>query len=186
MRRVWRWSTGPGGSSAWRITSPTIIPWEMDKTPGLVAGDPVVVLTAISGHYTGLPGAQPPKVEYLVLRLGPRGGVLTRFALPNNDPPRTPFANFAITEIRVQPDGKLYQLGSAPDFGAAIYRYSLRRTDPPHPSPADPRRRRQAAGMNGSRKVAPGVSRYLTPSPPAGISCVSDQATISPRLRWSC
>jgi hypothetical protein len=120
---------------AWRITSPTIIPWEMDKTPGLVAGDPVVVLTAISGHYTALPGAQPPKVEYLVLRLGPRGGVLTRFALPNNDPPRTPFANFAITEIRVQPDGKLYQLGSAPDFGAAIYRYSLRPTDPPRTTP---------------------------------------------------
>jgi hypothetical protein len=30
------------------------------------------------------------------------------------------------TDIRVGPDGWIYQLGSSPDFGAAIYRFSLR------------------------------------------------------------
>ena len=63
-----------------------------------------------------------------MLRLGPRGGIRTRFALPKRDPPRSAYGESAFTDIRVQPDGRLYQLGSAPDFGAAIYRYSLRRT----------------------------------------------------------
>ena len=115
---------------AWRVSSPTIIWWSADKTPALVGGDPVIVLTA-----TGLASGPDPQLEYLVLRLGPRGGMRTRFALPKNDPPRSAFGNFAITDIRVQSDGKLYQLGSSPDFGAAIYRYSLRRTDPPTTTP---------------------------------------------------
>ena len=106
---------------AWRVKSRTIIWWEWVHTPpGLVDGDPVIVLAA-NRPPIGLSGTY----EYLVLRLGPRGGVRTRFALTYNDPPRTPFNKSAIKEIQVQPDGKLYQLGSSPDFGAAIYRYSL-------------------------------------------------------------
>ncbi len=102
---------------AWRLSSPTIIQMSLWATPALVGGDPVVVLEAYSG---------PPahKLEYLVLRLGP-SGIRARFSLPKNDPPRSAFGNFAITDIRVEPDGKLYQLGSAPDFGAAIYRFLL-------------------------------------------------------------
>ena len=118
-RRAWHWSTGRGGVvRAWRISSPTIIQMLLPATPALVDGDPVIVLEPYSG---------PPahRLEYLVLRLGPRGGIRTRFSLPKNDPPRSAFGNFAITDIRVEPDGKLYQLGSSPDFGAAVYRFSF-------------------------------------------------------------
>jgi hypothetical protein len=108
---------------AWRVTSPTILWWYFNKTPGLVGGDPVIVLTASAPYRAG-----SATFEYLVLRLGPRGGVRTRFSLPKQDPPLSAFNDRATTEIRVQPDGWLYQLGSAPDFGAAIYRYSLART----------------------------------------------------------
>jgi hypothetical protein len=105
---------------AWRVTSPTIIWWYWDVTPALVGGDPVIVLRADRD------GPSPDDLlEHLVLRLGPDGEVRTRFSLPYDQPPRTPFGRFAITAIRVEPDGNLYQLGSAPDFGAAIYRYSL-------------------------------------------------------------
>lgn len=105
---------------AWRVRSPTIIWWYGDVTPALVDADPVIVLTA-----TAPPAASIQAVEYLVLRLGPRGELRSRFSLPYDDPPRTPFGRFAITELRVEPDGNVYQLGSSPDFGVAIYRYSL-------------------------------------------------------------
>jgi hypothetical protein len=113
---------GPGGRvlRAWRITSRTSISPAPTVTPALVGGDPVVVLWPTE------PRGGEWHREYLVLRLGPRGGVRTRFSLPWNDPPESAFAGYgAITDIRIQPDGWLYQLGSAPDFGAAIYRYSL-------------------------------------------------------------
>jgi hypothetical protein len=103
---------------AWRVTSRTIIWWYVDKTPALVGSDPVIVLTASTPARAGW------EFEYLVLRLGPKGGIRTRFALPYDDPPRSAFGRFAITDIRIA-GGKLYQLGSAPDTGAAIYRYSL-------------------------------------------------------------
>lgn len=107
---------------AWRIRSQTAILAHGGST--LVGGDPVIVLDATEA-FTGAP---TPRSEYVVLRLGPRGGIRTRFALPNNDPPRSAYGDGVITDIRVQPNGKLYQLGSAPDFGAAVYRHSLRRT----------------------------------------------------------
>jgi hypothetical protein len=105
---------------AWRVTSQTIIWWYWDKTSALVDGDPVIVLTA--NEHVGTPDE---RLEYLVLRLGPKGGIRTRFALPYDDPPRTVFGRFAITDIRVGPGEELYQLGSSPDFGAAVYQYSL-------------------------------------------------------------
>jgi len=103
---------------AWRITSRTIIEPAGAATPALVGGDPAVVL------FPTRPSGGTYQSEYLVLRLGPKG-VRTRFSLPFDEPPRSAYAGYTITEIRVQPDGKLYQLGSAPDFGAAIYEYSL-------------------------------------------------------------
>lgn len=105
---------------SWRISSRTVIwmPWGV--TPALVGGDPVIVLTATA------PSGNPQ--EYLVLRLGPRGGIRTRFALPLHDPPRSAYGDSVITDIRVESDAKLYQLGSSPDTGAAINRFSLRRT----------------------------------------------------------
>lgn len=106
---------------AWRVRSRTAIAMPWNATPALVGGDPVIVLEA----FTGTPA---PRSEYLVLRLGPRGGIRTRFALPKNDPPRSAYGDGVITDIRVEADGKLYQLGSAPGFGAAVYRFSLART----------------------------------------------------------
>jgi hypothetical protein len=105
---------------AWRIRSRTSIePPFPSVTPALVGGDPVVVLfpTRVQG------GAF--QREYLVLRLGRQGGVRAQFALPFSEPPLSAFGEWAITGIRIQPGGNIYQLGSAPDFGAAIYRYSL-------------------------------------------------------------
>jgi hypothetical protein len=105
---------------AWRIRSRTSIePPFPSVTPALVGGDPVVVLFP-----TRVQGGEYQR-EYLVLRLGREGSVRTRFALPYDEPPLAAYEGWAITGIRIQPDGKLYQLGSAPDFGAAIYEYSL-------------------------------------------------------------
>ena len=107
---------------AWRVTSPTIIWWYTKKTPALVGGDPVIVLTA---HWPArAPGRQ---LEYLALRLGPTGTVRTRFTLPDGQPPRSAYGDepSIVTDLRVGPDGSLYQLGSGPHFGAAVYRHSL-------------------------------------------------------------
>jgi hypothetical protein len=109
---------------SWRIRSRTVI-WKYAGST-LVAGDPVIVLWA-QDPSGGAPGAPAPRSEYVVLRLGPRGGIRTNFSLVQNDPPRSAYGDGVINDIRVEPDGKLYQLGSAPGFGAAISRYSLRR-----------------------------------------------------------
>jgi hypothetical protein len=108
---------------AWRVESRTVIGWK--GTPALVGGDPVIVLSA--------DGSGPWKIRkyaYLVLRLGPSGSIRTRFTLPRNMPwqtpdPRAAWGEIITTDIRVGPGAKLYQLGSSPDTGAAIYRYSL-------------------------------------------------------------
>lgn len=130
------WETGPAphearialvdaaGSvvRAWRVTSRTIIWWYPNKaTPALVDGDPVIVLIAQWPNRP--PGHQR---EYLVVRVGPKGELLTRFALPADDPPHSAYGDETLvaTELRVEPGG-VYQLGTAPGFGAAIYRYSL-------------------------------------------------------------
>jgi hypothetical protein len=109
---------------AWRVSSRTGIVAHGGST--LVGGDPVIVLEALGVR----------KSEYLVLRLGPKGGLRTRFSLPNGDSPRSAYGDLVITDIRVRPDGKLYQLGSAPGFGAAVYRHSVGRIDPPATAPA--------------------------------------------------
>ena len=108
---------------AWRIFSRTAIAPTGYYTPALVGGDPVVVLdaTARSGGACGGPN-QPNcsfKWEYLVLRLG-RGGATRRFSLQ-----RTIYGDNLFADLRVGPDGKLYQLGSSPKTGIAVSRYSL-------------------------------------------------------------
>jgi hypothetical protein len=79
-------------------------------TSELVGGDPVVVLEDVVGG----------KLEHVVLRLGPHG---VRSQL------RLPFAVFGdnlLADVRIGPDGRLYQLASSPATGVTISRYALR------------------------------------------------------------
>jgi hypothetical protein len=98
---------------AWRVVSRTDINFNY-TTPELVGGDPVVVLDATAGR--------PPnfKWEYVVLRLGSHG-TRARFSLR-----RTVYGDNLLADVRVGPDGKLYQLDSSPTSGVTISRYSLR------------------------------------------------------------
>jgi hypothetical protein len=112
----WRFSLIDRGgrvTRAWQVVSRTRIGPILAATPDLVGGDPVVfmdVSARIGGDF---------KWEYLALRLGPHG-TRARLSLP------APAAwGDVITDLRVGPDGKLYQLGSSPTTGVAISRYSL-------------------------------------------------------------
>ena len=96
---------------AWRILSGTRIAPNA-TTPELVGNDLVVVLDVtarIKGAF---------RWEYLVLRLGPTG---TRFSLR-----RTIYGDNLLADVRVGPDGRIYQLGSSPATGARIERFALR------------------------------------------------------------
>lgn len=95
---------------SWRITSKTDLSFDF-TTAELVGGDPVVVLDASD------PAAG--KIEYSVLRLG-RHGVRSRFSLP-----RTVFGDNLLADVRVGPDGNLYQLATSPETGVVISRFSL-------------------------------------------------------------
>jgi hypothetical protein len=96
---------------SWRVTSKTDINFDF-TTPELVGGDPVVVLDASTSG----------KLEYVVLRLGPHG-VRSQFSLA-----RAVFGDNLLADVRIGPDGRLYQLGSSPETGIIIKRYSLGRT----------------------------------------------------------
>jgi hypothetical protein len=97
---------------AWRIVSRTDINFGY-STVELAGADPVIVLDATAGT--------PPsfKWEYQVLRLGPRG-VRAQFSLR-----RAVYGDNILADVRVGPDGKLYQLASSPASGVVISRFSL-------------------------------------------------------------
>jgi hypothetical protein len=97
---------------AWRVLSRTEINLNF-TTPALVAGDPVVVLDTTA--HTG----DNYRWEHVVLRLGPHG-LRERFSLA-----RALWGEQALADVRVGPDGKLYQLGTSPTTGAVVSRYSL-------------------------------------------------------------
>jgi hypothetical protein len=63
------------------------------------------------------------KWEYVMLRLGRTCGVRARFSL-SHVAPRAAFGD-VITDLRIGPDGRLYQLGSSPRTGVTITRYPL-------------------------------------------------------------
>jgi hypothetical protein len=94
---------------SWRVTSRSDIGFDF-TVPELVGGDPVVVLDVSASG----------KLEYLVLRLGPHG-IRSRFSLP-----RAVFGDNLLADLRIGPDNKLYQLGSSPETGVVIRRFSLR------------------------------------------------------------
>jgi hypothetical protein len=93
---------------AWRILSRTEIYGSADL-PDLVQGDLVVVLDVTS------------PLEHVVLRLTPRG-TRARFSLA-----QAMYGDAYYPDLRVGPDGKLYQLATSPETGVVISRYALGR-----------------------------------------------------------
>ena len=97
---------------SWRVLSKTDINFTY-ATPELVGGDLVVVIDP-----TAFVGTEF-KWEHEALRLGPSG---LRARLPLR---LAAFGENVLADVRVGPDGKLYQLASSPDTGVTISRYSL-------------------------------------------------------------
>jgi hypothetical protein len=97
---------------AWRVVSRTNVSFNF-TTPALVGGDLVVVLDVTAG------AAPHFKWEYQVLRLGSRG-LRAGFSLK-----RAVYGDNLLADVRVGPDGKLYQLASSPNTGVTIQRFSL-------------------------------------------------------------
>ena len=98
---------------AWRVTSRTDVGIGMN-TPEVVGGDVVVVLDVTQQTAAGF------KWEYEVLRLGKDGRVKAAFPLA-----RTIYGDNLLADVRVGPDGRLYQLGSSPATGLTISRFTL-------------------------------------------------------------
>jgi hypothetical protein len=94
---------------AWRILSrdETYGSDPLLFSPALVGGDPVVKLSFCC------------PLENVILRLGPHG-TRARFSLPFSI-----WGDALYADLRLGPDGKLYQLTTSHDTGIAIYRYSL-------------------------------------------------------------
>jgi Tol biopolymer transport system component len=97
---------------AWRIQSRTQVAFFPggSTTPELVGGNPLVVLDF---------SADPQTSEHVVLRLGPQGARV-RFALPD-----AVYGDDFYADLRVGPDGNLYQLATSPSRGVEIRRFSL-------------------------------------------------------------
>jgi hypothetical protein len=98
---------------AWRVVSGTDINFGY-ATPELVGGDPVAVLDVTAQTKSGF------NWEELVLRLGPTGA-RARFSLRH-----AVFGDNILADVRIGPDGNVYQLASSPQTGVTISRYSLR------------------------------------------------------------
>jgi hypothetical protein len=98
---------------AWRVVSRTAINLTGFFTPALVGGEPVVSLDATVGRDRSF------KWEYVVLRLG-RTGATTSFSLRH-----AIYGESFFADLRVGPDGALYQLSSSPTSGVTVSRYSL-------------------------------------------------------------
>jgi hypothetical protein len=94
---------------AWRILSGTEINLHQ-SVPDLAGGDPTVAL-----EFYEPDGSR----EYEVLRLGPHGA-RDRFSLP-----RRLWGDTALPDLRVGPDGKLYQLATSPERGVEISQVPL-------------------------------------------------------------
>jgi len=98
---------------SWRVVSRTDVNFDY-FTPELVGGDLVTVLDVTKQTRDGF------RWEYSVLRLGPHGAE-ARFSLP-----RAVYGDNLLADLRVGPDGSLYQLASSPDEGVRVDRYALR------------------------------------------------------------
>lgn len=95
---------------AWRILSRTEI--NLHQTvPDFAGGDPTIVL-----DFHKADGSR----EYEVLRLGAHAA-RDRFSLSHRL-----WGDSSLPDLRVGPDGKLYQLATSPDLGVVISRFALR------------------------------------------------------------
>jgi hypothetical protein len=97
---------------SWRVLSRTDMEGTL-LTPQLVGGDLVAAVGVTAG--TGAAG----RSEYVVLRLGRRGPRVQFSLVPHVWGARL------LTDLRVGPDGRLYQLSTSPATGIVITRYSL-------------------------------------------------------------
>jgi hypothetical protein len=98
---------------AWRIVSRTEFTFLHRIVPELVGGDPVVVLDF------GQSDGAKQTWEHEILRLG-RHGPSSQLSLA-----RAIWGDGALDDLRLGPDGKLYQLSTSLKDGVAISRYSL-------------------------------------------------------------
>jgi hypothetical protein len=101
---------------SWRIFSRS--PITEARALDSVGPDPVVVLDI---QKLKSQPVQHVLWDYVVLRLGPRGAepISLRHAV---------YGDNLLPDLRVGPDGALYQLGSSPTSGVVITRYALRRS----------------------------------------------------------
>ena len=98
---------------AWRILSKTEIGVHQTATD-VVGGDPIVLLDFYEEE-----GGRLTR-EYEALRLG-RHGIRDRFSVA-----RGLWGDTSLPDLRVGPDGMLYQLATSPETGVVVERYSLR------------------------------------------------------------
>ena len=122
----------------WRITSTEGLGAPDVSTPSTVGKYPVVVFPVYD--------VKKPLKEEEVLSLSRNGGTLDRFSLADELPSILP-----VTDIRVGPDGALYQMQVDPKSNLEIARYSLEAAAASSPSPS----------------VSPSSSVTSTPGTPA-------------------
>jgi len=99
---------------AWRVVSRTEFDFIHSIAPSLVGGQPVIV------HDFRKSEGGRETWEYEILRLG-RHGASAQFSLP-----RAVWGDGSLDDLRIGPDGELYQLATSPTSGVSISRYSLR------------------------------------------------------------
>ena len=97
---------------SWRILSSTEINFPYTR-PELAGGEPIIALEFLKSE------GSLQNAEYEVLRLG-RHGATARFSLA-----RAVWGDGALADLRLGPDGKLYQLATSPKDGVVISRYPL-------------------------------------------------------------
>jgi hypothetical protein len=150
---------------AWRVTSQTTL-WFGPATAALLGRDLVVAVDVTRETETKF------LYEHLILRLGSAGGTRARLAL---DPHVISGLDVPITELRVGPDGRLYQLRSDPTKGVSIAGYSL---DPPQgagPTPTPSKAAPPSSAPSVSQPIvavptaAPTARLLPTAAPPASM-----------------
>jgi hypothetical protein len=164
---------------AWRVTSQTEL-GALIGAPALLGGDLVVTLGVTQQTTTRY------LYEYLVVRLAPAGGTRQRFALDA----RAVWGDNQ-TELRVGPDGQLYQLRTSPTTGVRIARYSLGPTPPTPPTttPAPVAPPATAPPATHPPVSQPGVPAPAVTGPPTqpAIPAAAQPATPAaarPASRW--